>query len=163
MIKKIKKGNKLSMKKIICLVFVLSLFCITSLNSSFESYIFSLSPVAQVSFYTNQKPLNFEGSCIQNGKGYIISTTAKLAQKQRYEISGCFGFSIELDKEKNLDKILSKIKVIKTETLSDKVLYYGQVKALPYSTIINGKKVNIQIAVVKSKIILGSPIILGSY
>ena len=151
------------MKKFICLLFILSLLCAAALDNSYEKYIFKLSPSAEVSFYTTERPQNFEGTCIQNGEGYILITSGLNAEKYMDTLKNCFGFSVVLRDKNLLPDILKKVKVVKTEIIEGREILYAQTTSLPFSTFIENKKVNIQIAICSSNFIVGCPLILGSY
>lgn len=152
------------MKKLICLGFVMLLVTLSTFNNGFGMYIFSLSTDLGVCFYLGEAPASYIGECVKNGEGYILKTTADFAKENFSNLSGCYGFSVEIDKNKTTTKnLLDKITITKTEKIDNLQIFYGVASGLPFSTIIENKKVNIQIAISESKIILGSPIILGSY
>jgi hypothetical protein len=137
--------------------------CAAALDNSYEKYIFKLSPSSEVSFYTTERPQNFEGTCIQNGEGYILITSGLNAEKYMDTLKNCFGFSVVLRDKNLLPDILKKVKVVKTEIIEGREILYAQTTSLPFSTFVENKKVNIQIAICSSNFIVGCPLILGSY
>lgn len=152
------------MKKIFCLVFVVSIFCFASLNTNFSDYIFSISSDAEVSFFVS-KFQDLNGTeIIKNGDGFVLNCTADFAEKNFNKIKGCYGFSIKTKYDpKILNRILNDAKVVSTAIVQNIKNYYCSLAGVPFSTIIDGKKINFQIAVNNQSIIVGSPIILGSY
>lgn len=156
------------MKKLVFLFFCLIVFIfafsgnstIYSLCASFESGV--------VSFYCgnvdNLALQNSELNVIKNGNQYILSSTsanARLCFDLASEISG---FSLRVNaKNPEIKNIISQIKVVKSENLENITCVYGYLTGLPFCKIIDGKKVNIQIAIRDNVATIGSPIILGSY
>lgn len=62
-------------------------------------------------------------------------------------------------------EILSKCRaeIVKVEVVQDIIVYYAYSSRLGQGVSIDGKHVNLQIATDKSKIKIGSPLIMGSY
>ena len=72
---------------------------------------------------------------------------------------------IENAEEEALSKLMKKLKMktVMTQELGDIKIIYGYSNRLKNSVILDGKKVNVEIAVRGGKITAGTPLILGSY
>ena len=70
-------------------------------------------------------------------------------------------FDLDYDYVALLEKLDAKL--IHTESLSDVKSYYFYTKNLSKIEIVNGQKVNLQIAVSNKNIVVGTPIIYGGY
>ncbi|MDD7351190.1 MAG: YwmB family TATA-box binding protein [Clostridia bacterium] len=76
------------------------------------------------------------------------------------------GFAVRYDLGKvSENQLLSSLKaqVVKVERVGDITLYYAYSHRMSNGVNVDGKKVNVQIAVTDSAITLGSPLIMGSY
>ena len=64
-----------------------------------------------------------------------------------------------------LSEIFEKfdVNILFTETAEDVTCYYGYSKKFPYKKEINGKIVNVHVAVEKERVTFGTPIIYGSF
>ena len=58
---------------------------------------------------------------------------------------------------------LFSAEILKTEVVDDITCYYGYTSVLPYEIDLFGEKVNVHVAVDGNKIILGTPLIFGSF
>lgn len=101
---------------------------------------------------------------VKNGNGFIIQTIANNAKETLQLISDYSGFMITFyDENEDIKHLLDNVKIIKTEDLGSIKIFFAYACGLIHSTIIDGKKVNLQIAINKNIVTIGSPIILGSY
>lgn len=76
------------------------------------------------------------------------------------------GFAIRYELGKvSENQLLSSLKaqVVKVERVGDITLYYAYSHRMSNTVKVDGKKVNVQIAVTDSAITVGSPLIMGSY
>lgn len=76
------------------------------------------------------------------------------------------GFAVRYDLGKVSENELLgclKAQVVKVERVGDITLYYAYSHRMSNGVYVDGKKVNVQIAVTDSAITLGSPLIMGSY
>lgn len=131
------------------LVFLLSIFCLFSVwQSNSESTLSKYG--SPYEFYTQQ---NSSTARILNGK------TLK-----NMKIFFKTGESIIVDKdyEQNIIELL-QVKISFIETTSNGTSVYGYSNKLKGKINLNGKKVNVQIFYGEEKVVLGSPIILGSF
>ena len=104
---------------------------------------------------------------VQNGNGYILSTTTANAKKVYHELdkSSIKGISVQFtDADFDLSKLIKKLKinVIFNEKLENFAFFYGFSPAFDDFVTYNGEKINIQIAIKNSSIHIGVPLILGS-
>ena len=75
------------------------------------------------------------------------------------------GIYKQFDSDYNYKKLIEKynLKLVCVESLNDVTNYYYYSKKLPKEETIKGKKVNLQIAISSETVVIGTPIIYGSY
>lgn len=103
---------------------------------------------------------------IKNGKEFIIKTIASNAEIVEKCLTDCFGFCLKFQKgfeEVSFADLFAQLQVVKVENIENIETFYGYIYGLPFSTFIDKLKVNVQIAISKNDVTIGSPIILGSY
>lgn len=150
------------MKKFSAILFLCFVFFVCGFNNAFFEYLIGLDEKAEVSFYCTEKNTGSFASEIKNGGGYVYSVQSENAHKTYENLLGCYGFSIKL-KPETIDEILKKVHIVKTENLEGVKNFYGTAIGLVFFDFLDNKKINIQIAKTSSGVIVGSPIILGSY
>lgn len=94
------------------------------------------------------------------------SARLKFAEKKEYVLSFLrTGESVTIYENFSAQELLTTLgaKEIFTEQTEFGVSVYAYSKQLPYRKIINGKVVNIQIFTGEEKVVIGSPIIFGSF
>lgn len=162
MFEKIKSDNNFVMKKFLSFIFFMFciFFCVVN-NSGIKTFLDS-EEINKVIFYCEENNDLKNSLCVQNGGGYIIETDKKTAYENFDNIKGCFGVTIFFDNIQ-LEDILNNVNVVKQEKIGDCEIYYATAKNIIFSTYIENKKINLQIAVSNNKIIIGFPLILGSY
>ena len=152
------------MKKISVLIFVFIMFCFCSISNDFSQNLFCLSSDAKVSFYCDEENFVKDAIMLINGQSFVVETSAEFALETYKNLHSCVGFSIVFNKDEiDLGKILEKVNIIEEEIIEDNFTIYGIAQGLSFSTFVNNKKVNIQIAQNDDFVIIGSPIILGCY
>lgn len=152
------------MKKIFVLIFVLIMLCFCSINNNYAEELFCQSQTAKVCFYCDECNEFENATTIVNGQSYIVETSAGYANEVYKNLDSCVGFSIVFNKnEIDIETLLQGVRVVKEETAGENFTIYGITNGLAFSTFIDNKKVNIQITQNNDFIIVGSPIILGSY
>lgn len=72
---------------------------------------------------------------------------------------------VELDCETNIDNVLQKLRaiIIKKESIGDISIIYAYSPALLKSVELFGERVNLMIARTSSSVVVGSPLIKGSF
>lgn len=72
---------------------------------------------------------------------------------------------VDVSKETNVDDILNKLKakIIRTEQVDEITIYYAYSPCLLKRERLFGENINLMIAITPSKIVVGSPLIKGSY
>ncbi len=101
-----------------------------------------------------------------------LESASSLAQIERvkkqdyYFLRGVKGESVCLESENfSLEKLLldfdAQIKF--TERTCDSEIFYAYSPQIKYLKTVGGEKVNLQIAVAKDRVVLGSPLIFGSF
>lgn len=75
------------------------------------------------------------------------------------------GISVELEKSIDIDDILTifNANVVFSETTIEGISYYAYSNQLKYTTIINGKRINLHVHYSNEKVVVGSPIIFGCF
>lgn len=75
------------------------------------------------------------------------------------------GIYKQFDSDYNYKKLIEKynLKLVCVESLNGVTNYYYYSKKLPKEETIKGKKVNLQIAISSETVVIGTPIIYGSY
>lgn len=154
------------MKRIFAFLLIMLIFIFVSFNNDkfleLCSYYNSASLSIFCENYTDTPNTNF--TAIKNGDSYIIQTKASQAGNVLKNLMNCSGFLLTFNGTKeDVNNLLKQIKIVKTENYSDIQIFYCYICGLVYSTIIDNKKVNLQIAINNNIITIGSPLILGSY
>ncbi|MGN0771569.1 MAG: YwmB family TATA-box binding protein [Christensenellales bacterium] len=96
----------------------------------------------------------------------ICSINPDQLGKTLQQAEGVMGFALKYDAGKvSENQLLSSLKaqVVKVETIGDITLYYAYSHRMNNGVSVDGKTVNVQIAVSDSSITVGSPLIMGSY
>ena len=149
------------MKKFCVVFFMCFVFFVASFNNTFFEKLASSEGCKEVSFYCSQK--NQVGlDEIKNGEGYIYSALPNQAQVAYSKLLGCYGFSAKFDTSAFYE-ILEGIEIIKTQTVEGVQSFYGFASGLSLFGFLDNKKINIQVALTSDAVIVGSPLILGSY
>lgn len=151
------------MKKIFAIAFIFCVLCVCSLHGGLLSKLAMLDANAKICFYCGDVQSLEDASVQKNGNGAIITCDAGDAQKVYKNIVGCFGYSIRFDSPSVLEQILAQITVIKAETQNDLQIFYGRASGAMFFDFLGGQKINVQVAVSPNYVVVGSPIILGSY
>ncbi|MBQ2713464.1 MAG: hypothetical protein IJF22_00660 [Clostridia bacterium] len=150
------------MKKFFTVVFLCFVCFAASFNNIFFTKLLAFGGCEEVSFYCSQKNQTEFANEIKNGEGYIYSVDVSDAKSDYSKLLGCYGFSAKFD-ILLFDKIMDTMQVVKTETLEGVQNFYGYVNGLTMFDFMDNKKVNIQVALTSNGVIVGSPLILGSY
>ena len=156
-------SNIYFMKKIFILGFVFCLLFACSLHGGFLSRLAEFDASARVCFYCSEVQNLENASTQKNGDGAIISCAAENAIDVYKSITNCFGYSIRFNDVALVEEILSQIRVLKTQVSQGITSYFGLAPATMFFDFLGGYKINVQVAVCKDYIVVGSPIILGSY
>ena len=165
MFKKIFKVKYLNMKKFILLtIFIFSLIL---LDSPYSLSALSKSYDGTHTFYCSENFFCNDAQTTKNGNGYLICVNTKKAEKLKEQLkNNCQGESFcFVGDYQDLTSILKKLnaQTIKEETFDDFCVIYGFSPKLKSYIYIDNQKVNVQIALNKNKITVGSPLILGSF
>ena len=155
-------GNNLFMKKLI--VFILLLACLGS-TVGFKSNInpiFSLGNVEKVCFVSGEKIDGLES--VVCGEKFFNYCSLRQAKENLDKIRNSDSYQIylnEIDVKKVFDLLkFEQISVIELERVT---VYCGYSVYGDKSVLIDGKKVNVQIAVTGEGVIAGFPMILTGY
>ena len=151
------------MKKIVVAIFIAILIAIsTNFHKKDELSIF-VSNEGICEFYCEKvlKNSSFISSILSSGDGFFVSTNLKSSKKVYDDLLNVKSFKIILNKDFEISKL--KMQYIKTEMVEDMKISYGFSNFFNNCVCIDGKKANIQIVERQDKIIIGVPIIMGSY
>lgn len=150
------------MKKFCIFVFLCITVFACSFNNSFFEYLAKLDGNAKISFYCTEKNNGDFLSEVRNGEGYVYELKGTEAQSAYSDLLGCYGFSVKLDK-KLFEEVMQNVKVLKTETVAGIENFYGIANGIMFFDFLEDKKINIQIAKSDDAVVVGCPLILGSY
>ena len=104
---------------------------------------------------------NFISSIISCGDYFFVTTNLKCAKKVFNDLINVKSFKIIFENDFDVSKL--KLMYIKTEKVQDMKISYAFSNYFKSSVCVDGKKANIQIVEKENKVIIGSPIIMGSY
>ncbi|MCL2540135.1 MAG: YwmB family TATA-box binding protein [Firmicutes bacterium] len=151
-------------------VFLCFLGCIAFLapQTSLVTYAASF-PQAEFSFYVNHLPRDIPASAkvIKNGNGYIVSTSAQHAASLQRMLPPAEGQSITFSGNiGNMESILSRLNatVVSRQDIGGEIVNcYAYSSGFNKSVLVDGQKINLQVAVRNGTVTLGTPLILGSF
>lgn len=155
------------MKKIILFLVFLAILLIGSFNNNKLIQLCSVFDYADLSFfcedYNNISEPNLF-TPIKNGNGFLLQTTANNVTQMLNVMHNYSGFMLTfIGNKESINFLLNEAKIIKVENYENIEIIHAYVCGLLHSIFIDGKKSNLQIAINKNIITIGSPIILGSY
>ena len=107
-----------------------------------------------------------ESQVVNCGSGIIASVKSDRAQTLINSFKGkIYGYSVEVSEKLNINYILSLLKadIVKCEKVCGREIYYCYSACKSEYVISEGNKVNYQIAISEDKVVIGTPLILGSY
>ena len=133
-----------------------------SMPRNFISYVEDIATDACVSIYCR----NTSVDCINNGTGKIVRCTVGKLKSAISQCSDIDGFSIEFSgTEQDIDRIVSlfDLHICSTLQLNDLLVICGNSARLCGGVLLDGHKVNLQIAYKEGTVTVGSPLILGDY
>jgi len=143
------------------------LICLVVLNSPYSLSALSKNYDGTHTFYCSQQAFKGEAQTTKNGNGYLISVDTHTAEAFEKTLNSKYqGESFCFFGSKNdLNQVLKKLnaKVVKKEVFDDLFVVYGFSPKLKNYILMESQKVNVQIALNKNKITVGTPLILGSF
>lgn len=157
-------GNNYCMKKILALIFIL--ICLFLTKSDYCDFVnlYGFPANSEYCLYVGEEPMS--KNYINVGTGYIIYDQIQNAKELIKTCNKIYGQSIcfegDMDTYFKLLKDLS-VKECFVENVQEIKVFYGFSNKLKDFTIVDEKKVNIQIAFRNGKITVGTPLILGSF
>ena len=123
--------------------------------------------VKEMQVYACETPLLGEGDGVDNMTNFnIYHYYDKVVGIKDFKLDNTLGVAYIYAKEKmSIDTLTDKlsIDVIYTQDLEDGITYYGKSRAGNSSVYIDGQEINVQIVSNKDNIIVGFPLIMGSY
>lgn len=157
------------MKRILCQVFVFIsglLFLGASAPKQLAFEVLFKDFDYKVNFYSLTELDEEDLKTVNAGNFYIITSSKEKEKEIEAKLDVIIGKSYELENAGfDLDKFISKyrfeIKII--QNLENSEVWYLYSNKLNGEIAVNGKIINLQIAVKENSIIAGSPVILGSY
>lgn len=161
--------NIISMKKLLCVLFVVeSLFCV-GLNQKNFLDIIKLPKFSTYHMFVSSEvvPCLSGVTSVKNGNINIVSCPISQAKSLNTSIKDdVLGESISFDGDRQTfdDYIKSlNIKILHTQTFDDIYCVYAYKYGLKNSLNLSFGRVNLQLAFSKGVITVGNPIIIGSY
>lgn len=151
------------MKKLLVFIFLLIIVVICSLGSEIKLFNFSNF---DIELFATEISDNIQADVIKNGDGYIVKTNSEEIDKVLNLVDGVYGVTLIIDDNSTkYEEIKSKIKVQNCQEEQNIYTFYGYINGQDKFIYVDNKKVNIQVLYNKnnSKLIIGFPIILGSY
>jgi|GEM_PF-4709965 len=150
---------------ILCVVAISVVVLPTNSKIVFEDIYYSKN--ITYCFYTNENYAKNGVQVTDNGISKMIFCDYKDANKIKNSLNSIYGESIcikNVDK-KDISNIYKKIKNTKVlqENFENMQVFYCYDTKLSKFVIVDGKKINTQIAVCSDSITIGYPIILGEY
>lgn len=146
---------------------LLLLSCIVLLPDKSPVFSFSSELDARYCFYTSNANIDVdEVDVVKNGDMYFVSCKSNFAQNVKQQLDSIDGESISFQGTKNdALKFLSQFdyEIVFTEMVEDIFIIYAYCPKITNCVYVNNQKINIELAVNKSNITIGTPLIIGSY
>ena len=150
---------------IYCLV-VFCVVCLPLTNCCFDK--FATFQNATYSFYTTNCSVDFSNATVvKNGSSAIVSCNGSNAPDVKRKITNLLGESIKIEKPSTsalakIDNYINKF-LLYTEVLEGTKISYAYDPSLANFVVVDGNKVNLQVAKTDFCIVVGYPLILGSF
>ena len=151
------------MKRRLLFVSVIALVLLSSTWSSYKTNVVHAvgNTDATVLIYCKQ----YNGSTIPSGAGYVKTTYSQFSKCMQKAI-GVDAITVVMDKSTvDVVSLVKKLMLEKTceQQTQDFSCIYGYSKKIRDYVVVDGQRVNIQIAVTDTQVHIGSPLLLGSY
>lgn len=150
-------------------IFCLVIFCIVSLPVSQIALMGYVPKTSSIySFYTTDKISFLDNTkIVKNGNACIVSCDSKYANVVKASINNILGESITInnpteDVLKQINDYISQ-NTLYDEKLDGTQIIYGYDNTLENFVIVDGQKVNFQVAINIDYVVIGYPLILGSF
>ena len=118
-------------------------------------------------FYASSISDKLCSEVVKCGNAYIVQCNAKDAGLIKKQLNGIQSESVRIKNytDQTYQKILQKYgdMIVKTEAMDDMTIMLCYDKTLPQFAIVSNIKVNTQIAITKTEINIGYPLILNGY
>jgi hypothetical protein len=150
---------------IFCLV-VFAIVCLPASKPVFLKYFATTNYTYY--FYTTSVQNNIShASVVKNGNATIVSCSARYSCEVKSKLDGILGESVEISNPTNADFLALKNfvgnDIVFTEDVDGIHIVYAYSSNLTGYVMVNGQKVNIQIAKNGNILTIGYPLILGSF
>lgn len=146
---------------------LLLLSCIVLLPDKNPVFSFSSELDANYCFYTSNACIDAkEVNVVKNGDMYFVSCESNIAKKIKQQLDSVDGESISFQGTKNdALNFLSQFdyEIVFSEVVEDIFIIYAYCPKITNYVYVNNQKINIELAVNKSNITIGTPLIIGSY
>lgn len=115
------------------------------------------------SAYSRPKLLNYSDNVLIYTGANSSNATVKRVDAGHLSLEKIYGESclLDLSVEEIFDKF--NVKILFSEVAENVTCYYGYSKIFPYKKKVNGKIVNVHVAVEDGRVTFGTPIIYGSF
>ncbi len=163
---KYKSGNRSYMKKILIFVLILSCLCSTLLVKNETNPIFNFENVEKVCFVSASDFQEIDDvesiSCGGKFFNYCTLGVAKQNLSKLNKNSDAVQFYLSDDDVDTLFKQM-KFEIVSTSQIESLTIYCGYTPYCQTCVYLDGKKVNMQLAVCEGYIVVGFPMILTGY
>ena len=152
------------MKKFLVFIFLLFIVAVCSFGSGYK--FLSLEKSAKIELFVTNISASLNEDFIKNGEAYVVHTNNLKLEDTLKNVSGVYGVSYLFEGGvEDYEGLKNKVKVQNVQESENICTFYGFLSGFDKFTYIDGKKVNVQIAYnsENSRLIIGFPIILGSY
>lgn len=151
------------MKKLIIFLFIISIVAGSVLFVDKSSQIFDVDGVEEVCLVSTQKS-EVATESVQCGDKYFNYFSFEDAKREIENLKDVDAVQFYAEEE-NLEKILKTIKFIElySEEVEQLEIVYGFSPCYKSAVLLKGKKVNVQIAKIGGRVVLGFPMILTGY
>ena len=154
--------NNQLMKKLVVFLFIIALVIGGFSFDGLSKGVFVTEGIEKVCFVSGRQYDDFES--IKCGEKFFNYCSYEKAKENLNLVKECDAVQFYAD-EANLDDVLSKIHFQKlySETIEGIEICYGYSPNFQTSILLDGKKVNVQIAEKDRQVVIGFPMILTGY
>ena len=148
------------MKKLIVFIFLIAIICGINLSITQNLSIDKLFKTGEVEIYLPEKSGLYNVNKIDNGNGEIIFCNIQQFEELKNKLSNISGYTIKLQNT-SFNDVVDILKPMYVDSFNNS--YYGYVNNLSKSVVTQDKNYNFQCVEKQNKVLIGVPILLGSY
>lgn len=148
------------MKRLIVFIFLVVLFCVINIGAMQNLSLKDIFPNANCEVYFAKKTDLMSYEKLSNGEGEILFCNINDLNYIKQNKNIC-GYTIKIENQ-NIKDVLNKL-CPSYSFVFDEYVYGYKIGAITCNVELNGKKVNFQCAQKENCVLIGFPILLGSY